>query len=255
MSTNMFIAGKGFVYRFDPRAKTVAVLLLCILVFVPLSWIGLAVVLSFTMLLAIVSVGFKQAVKPLAMIAPLLAMMLVFVPLTYRDSQALLSIGPHMVASTESVMQFGRLAGRFITLTYLCTLYFWTTPMGTILTTLGWFGLPYRFSLVLTLTFRFVPFIAEAFKMISDSHALREANLGQKAAKKQHLKDAVPTVTAALVFALKAIPNLAMSLEHRGFGRTAPRSRFRRLPLQAALFTHMAISIIMPISCWLVFRI
>jgi energy-coupling factor transport system permease protein len=163
-------------------------------------------------------------------------------------------IGSLTIATRESILQFSKFASRFIAITYLCILFFWTTTMATILATLRWFGLPYRQSLVITLAFRFVPFIAEAFKMISDSHAMRESTYGQKVHKRNRIKDIMPTVTAALVFSLKSIPNLAMSLEHRGFGRSNVRTTFRSLETNRSLFTHCALSVIICVLFWILFH-
>ncbi|MDX9809397.1 MAG: energy-coupling factor transporter transmembrane component T [Sphaerochaetaceae bacterium] len=254
MTTNMFIAGKGWLYRFDPRAKIIGLLLLCIQLFLPMRQFGLWLTVVFSLSLTIRSVGFKQSLAPLKMMLPLLIIMTLFVPLTYRDGQAMIAIGSFTIATKESLLQLSRLASRLISITYLCTLFFWTTEMSDILLSFRWYGLGYRSSLVLTLSFRFIPFIADALKMIIDSHALREANIGEKKNRKRRLADAVPTVTSALVFALKAIPNLAMSLEHRGFGRSNRRTVYHVLPSSSSLFTHMVVSVIIPVGYWVLLR-
>ena len=108
---------------------------------------------------------------------------------------------------------------------------------------LRWYGLSYKGALTVTLAFRFIPFIGETFVMIRDSHSLRSAT---ESSQKERLRlcDMVPAVTSALVFALKAIPHLATTLEHRGFGSSRPRSRNKQLEAKGGLFIHFLVSVI-----------
>ena len=90
--------------------------------------------------------------------------------------------------------------------------------------------------------------------MIQDSHALRNAGEATREDRRVGLSDVVPTVTAALVVALKSIPYLAMSLEHRGLGRNRKRTNFRRLYARGGLFTHFLVSVMIPTVFWVVFN-
>ena len=254
MTTNTFIAGKGILYRFDPRAKLLLLILLCIMVFLPISHLGLWSLVLLAFLATWLSVDFRQALQPLKTILPLLLIMVLFLPLTDRDGEVLVRIGRFVLVTREALVQLNRLSTRFIGITYLCSLFFWTTPMADITLALRWYGLSYKAALVLTLSFRFIPFIAEAFSMIQDSHALRETNLGEQDRHRHPIADMVPTVTGALVFALKSIPYLAMSLEHRGFGRSNRRTSYRSLAVRNGLFTHFLFSVIIPACFWLVFH-
>ena len=254
MTTNTFIAGKGFLYRYDPRAKLLLLVLLCVLVFLPISRIGLVVLLLSVFFVTWRSVGFRQALQPVKTILPLLVIMILFVPLTCRDGEVVLQVGGFPLATREALVQLIKLVTRFTTITYLCTLFFWTTPMGDITLALRWYGLSYQAALVLTLSFRFIPFIAEAFQMIQDSHSLRNANLGERERKRRPISDIIPTVTSALVFSLKSIPQLAMSLEHRGLGRANRRTGYRSLSRTRGLFTTFLFSIMIPACFWLMFN-
>lgn len=255
MIGNMFIAGKGALYRIDPRTKTLALLLFCLLLFFSLTIVGQIFLLLATLALALRAVGRVHAFKPLRLLLPLLLMMLFFVPFTHRTAPPLLVIKGFLWVTTTSLEKFIQLALRLVTLSYLFTLYFWTTPMGQILVTLRWYGLSYHGCLILTLAFRFIPFIAESFGLIRDSQALRNANIDQRRGRREFFSRIVPTVTAAIVFALRAIPNLAMSLEHRGLGRNNQRTSLQVLPESRHLFTQFLISIMITLGCWLLFRL
>ena len=255
MTTNTFIAGRGFLYLLDARSKLLLVVLLCILVFLPVTQVGLWALVCTTFLVAWHATGFKQALQPLKTILFVLILMTLFVPLTYRDGSVVLRIGEFAVATSESLENLSFLVSRFLAITYICTLYVWTTPMADINLALRWYGLSYQAALVLSLVFRFIPFIADSFRMIQDSHALRsQVEIDGEQSRRQRLADAIPTVTAALVFALKSIPYFAMSLEHRGLGRTEKRSNYRVLKAKGGLFTQLLLSVMIPTVFFLVFH-
>ena len=255
MTTSTFIAGRGFLYTFDARAKLFTVLALCIIVFLPVRQVGLWVLVASAFFSAWYATGFKQALQPIKTIVFVLAIMTLFTPLTYRDGEVLVRIGEFPLVTREALVNLNILVARFLGITYVCTLYMWTTPMADINLALRWYGLSYHAALVLTLAFRFIPFIADSFHMIQDSHALRSAAASEgERARRQRIADIVPTVTAALVVALKAIPHLAMSLEHRGFGREAKRTSYRHLAAKGGLFTHLLLSVMIPTVFWLVFN-
>ncbi len=255
MTTSTYIAGRGFLYWFDARPKLLTVLLLCIMVFLPVRQVGLWVLVGAAFLTAWHAIDFKQALQPLRTILFILIIMVLFTPLTYRDGEFIIFIGQFPFITREALMQVNNLAARFLGITYICTLYVWTTPMADINLALRWYRLSYKAALVLTLAFRFIPFIADSFGMIQDSHALRNAVMVKgKSSKRQRLLDVVPTVTAALVFALKSIPYLAMTLEHRGFGNNVKRSSYRQLHAKGGLFTHFLLSVMIPTVFFFVFR-
>lgn len=254
MTTSTFIAGRGLLYLFDARAKLLSLLALCVMVFLPVHTMGLWALVAALFLAAWHATGLRQALQPLKTILFLLAIMILFTPLTFRDGEVVIRIGSFAVATREALDNLNTLVARFVGITYLCTLYMWTTPMADINLAMRWYGLSYHAALVMTLAFRFIPFIAESFKMIQDSHALRNASDGQGRDGKERLSDIVPTVTAALVVALKSIPHLAMSLEHRGLGRIGKRTSYRRLVARGGLFTHLLVSVMIPTVFWLVFN-
>jgi energy-coupling factor transport system permease protein len=230
MTTNTFVAGRGFLYIFDARAKLFTVLLLCVMVFLPIRQTGLWTLVAAAFLSAWYATDFKQALQPIKTILFLLVIMVLFTPLTYRDGEVLVRLGQFPLATKEALLNLNILVARFLGITYICTLYMWTTPMADIN-------------------------IADSFHMIQDSHALRSATVadGERTGR-QRLADVMPTVTAALVVALKSIPHLAMSLEHRGHGRDTKRTSYRQLVAKGGLFTHLVVSVMIPTVFWLVFN-
>ncbi len=240
MISSTFVSGKGPWYAFDPRAKLLLVVLLCIEVFLPAPLWGIYLLFAVTFAFLFHALGLKMAFSPFKAIGLIILIMVLFIPFTHRTGKPLLVIGETVIATQDSLLQFATHTGRFLTITYLTTLFVWTTKMHDILLTFRWFRLPYSAALVITLTFRFIPFIAETFTRIQEAHSLRQSEHSQSKGWNA-LFDILPTISCTLIFALKSIPHLAMSLEHRGFGSSVKRSSYRRLPGNVSLFTHLVI--------------
>ena len=250
MTTNTYIAGTGWLYRFDPRAKILLMLLMCIWFFLPVSLLHLSIVVGLVVLSGSFNAGWHHAWRTFVSILPMLLFMVLFMPFNVRDGSPLLSIGGFALITAEGLEQALRLMSRFIGITYVCTLLFATTVMHEVMLALRWYHLPYKASLVVTLAFTYIPFIADGFSQISESHRLREAEDEKKRKFGQRLKDLVPTLTSALVVALKSIPNLAMSLEMRGFGRDERRTSYHSLDAYHHVCTHFLLSCIIPVAFW-----
>ncbi len=240
MISSTFISGKGPWYRFDPRAKLLLTLALCVEVFLPVDLVGLYLLFLLAFISLLQAVGARQAFSPLKAILPIITIMILFIPFTYRAGEPLLQAGSRVLLTRESLTQFLTHTGRFISITYLTTIFVWTTQMNDILLTFRWFRLPYNGALIITLTFRFIPSIADTFTRIQEAHSLRESTASQSKGWKR-IADILPAISCTLIYALKSIPHLAMSLEHRGFGNSSTRSRYRSLPAGSSLFTHLFI--------------
>ncbi len=258
MTTNTYIAGNGFLYRFDPRAKLLLMVLSCIWFFLPVTLLGAWLVVLAIVGAGLWNIGFKQVGKTFLTILPMLAFMVLFIPFNVRSGVPLWAIGSFVVVTREGLVQTLRLMSRFVGITYVCTLTLQTTPMSKVMLALRWYRLPYKASLVVSLAFRFIPFIADSFNQIRDSHRLRNPNIEEAETRKSYrtrLGDLLPTLTSALVVALRAIPQLAMSLEHRGFGLEGRRTSYHVLETTWRLFTDLFFSTMIPVFLWFVFAV
>ena len=252
MISSTFIAGRGFIYHIDARAKLLLVLLLCIEVFLPVSTIGMYILVLLSIIIAWYATSFKQAISPLKTILPLIIIMILFTPFTYTNSSPVLAVKGVTLATQEGLYSLNLLVARFTAITYLTTLFVWTTTMSDIMLTFRFYGLPYKGALVITLAFRFIPFIADSFHMVRDAFSLRVIN-ENKNSKKSRIFDILPTISCVLVFALKSIPNLAMHLEHRGLGRAQKRSNYHTIHAKGSLFTHLFFCVMIASLFYLIF--
>ncbi len=95
---------------------------------------------------------------------------------------------------------------------------------------LRWFGLPYPAALTVTITFRYIPFLAGTWHDVKDAARLRGSAAG-----------AGPVLAAVMVKAVKTIPALAMALESRGLGRPGPRTSLVSLGPSRQFALHAAV--------------
>jgi energy-coupling factor transport system permease protein len=256
MTTNTFIAGNGFLYRFDPRAKILSLILFCIWFFLPVTLTGLYVTVGAIILVGTLSTNLGWCWRTCKSILPMLVFMILFIPFNIRSGEPIATIGGWTVATREGVLQVARLVGRFVGITYVAMLLFSTTRMNEVMLSLRWYRMPYKVSLVIALAFTYIPFIADSFGQIADSHRLREAGEGEETRSVfSRLSNLVPTLTSALVVALRSVPYLAMSLEQRGLGRAGRRTSFHTLDSYRHAFTHFLLSGIIPAVLWFVFRV
>lgn len=255
MTVNTYVAGKGLLYRFDPRAKILLMLLLCVWFFLPVTLWGLYSVVACIILIGAANTSAGHAWRIFKSILPMLLFMVLFMPFNVREGQVIAKVGSFTLLTEEGLLQALRLAIRFIGITYVCTLLFATTVMTEVMLALRWYHVPYKATLVITLAFTYIPFISESFNQIAESHKLREAEQEQGKRLWQRIKDMMPTLTSALVAALRSIPNLAMSLEMRGFGRSEKRSSYHTLDSYRHTFTHFLLSIIIPLTLFVLCKV
>lgn len=252
MTSSTFIAGRGFLYRLDPRAKTLLLFLLVVWCFLPVKMAGLGFLLLLLLSLSLYSVGRKATRKVFLSILPMLVFMVVFMPFSQRGGKPLLTLGDEFVLVTrEGALQTLLLSLRFSTITYSCTLVLSTSRMHEVMSSLRWYRLPFKAILVITLAFTYIPFVADSFREISDSHKLRQASDSKG---RNRLKDMIPTLTSALVVSLRSIPFLAMSLEERGYGRDNKRSRYHDLSSFRHPLRDFLLVIVFPTILFFCFR-
>jgi energy-coupling factor transport system permease protein len=230
MNANIFVDGRGFLYKIDPRAKVIATLISCIYVFTPVSFYSIIALGIFFILLSFYSIGKKQTKNVIKSILPMLIIMLLFSPLYERDGSPLWIINNLLILTKEGLIQSLLLDFRFLSITFACSLLFTTTKMDEFMLALQDFKLPYKASLTISLVFRSIPSIFDSFVQIIDSHKLRRG-VDNKANKKlsNRIRNLFPTMTSALVVSLRSIPTLAMSLEARGYGLKRKRTNFHTL--------------------------
>ena len=246
MQINTYIAGSSLYHRFDVRAKIIFTILMCILVFFDMP---LAIHYTLTLLitlLSLASVKLKVTLHNIKLMLPVTIFMVIFMPLQERSGDPLLTLNNITIITKEGFYIVQVLISRFYFISMLCTLLLESSTSRDILLALKSFHLPSSACMVLSLALRFIPSFASTFSRIKDSQRLRLPNPDIEEGEKKSFTKLIPTFTSALVVALKSINTTAAALDLRGYGRERKKTEFYTLEGGVKLFTHLAISIIIP---------
>ncbi len=235
MQMTLFQQGNSIFHRFDPRAKILLLLFFLVYIFLPFGLIVHGTVLLLLIIASAVSTDWRDMFSPIIAIWPILILIALLTPPFYREDPIGITI---------------ELLLRFTSISYLFTLFFKTTEMSMIILTLRWFRLPYNAALVITMALRFIPYLGGVYHQIQDAHKLRMGSAEKINRFYQKIRSLIPVLTSVMIYAIKTIPELSMSLEHRGFGIPRKTSRLRvykSLKNGHKLFTHMGISVIIAV--------
>ncbi|MGM0431518.1 MAG: energy-coupling factor transporter transmembrane component T family protein [Spirochaetota bacterium] len=224
MQINLYLPGTTVLHRFDPRVKLLTAFVFSIYTFLPIPFVWLLVLFACLMLLTSWTLGIREAVAPARSMWPLLIMIVLLTPPFYREDPLLIT---------------GVLLFRILTITTLFYQLFRTTPMARILAALRWFGLPYQAALVVTISMRYIPYLAGIYHQIQDAHRLRGGGESDDRRLRARLGRVWPVLTSVLIYAIKSVPLLSMSLESRGFGLPGTHGKgYKHLSNDRKLFTH-----------------
>ena len=185
MRNSSYIALSTPYYSFDPRAKIIFTLLMCVLPFLPLTWMAQSLLTLLVVVLSCTQIGVKNTLKNIKVILPILILMTLLMPLQGRGGEPLLTVKNVLIVSENSLYSWQKILNRFLLLSLMCSLLMETTKSSSILLSLRSFHMPYSVALVLSLSLRLIPTISDTFMEIRDSQRLRLPNPGEEEAKKK----------------------------------------------------------------------
>ncbi len=217
----------GLIREFDPRAKIVFLVIFLVVFFLNISLVFLLGYLILTILLSVAFFGVRSLKPPLFGIAPLLLLIFVLTPLFNRSGEVLVVIGRIPIITVDGLLLGFRLVIRFCGITLVFFLFYLSTTQTEAILTLRWFGLPFRFALTITVSLRYIPYLTDVYNDIKSAHKLRGVFPGDNV--KGSRAKVFPILVSLMIYAIKRIPTLAMSLECRGLGRRKRRSSYLEL--------------------------
>ena len=166
------------------------------------------------------------------MTVPTMIMIAVLWVIFYRDTRSpwltwwILQIGPHNVAEgTAIALRVGALA--FVMFAWL-----FTTDQVTLVLGFQSLGLPFEWGLTLAIALRYLPTMANVFRMISEAQQARALNLSHRNPLLRG-RAYLPIAVAMLITALRTAQSLSHALESRALGATRQRTYLHRLHLRA----------------------
>lgn len=214
----------SFLFAADPRLKLVMLILCTASFFTPASPAGYGILTVASALLTVYTCGFRNMAAALRVIFPILLLTALMSPLFMGISETI------------------RIIFRFTGITLLFYLYFRTTTSDDFILTLRFFGIPFRFALIISISSRYIPFLLRAHKNAEAAHRLRKTDITPEPGKWNiiaGLKAMLPVLTSVLIQAIKNIPVLAMALETRGLGNAVKPTCFRRLTFRIPLIRQI----------------
>jgi energy-coupling factor transport system permease protein len=229
VTADFHLPGSSFIHRADPRARLLALPGLTACFLVPAEPLALLVLAAACLVVAGIALGGRQLAGLLRGLAPALLFIVLLTPPFTRGGTALITVAGFPLVTTAGVraviVYVSRLSG--IAAVFFALLR--TLRLEELVLALRWFGVPFPAALAVTVTFRYIPFLAGTWHEVKDAHRLRGAGTGPG-----------PVLTAVMVKAVKTIPLLAMALESRGFGRAGHRTSLVILPPTRRFVLHAA---------------
>lgn len=225
-----YIPTGSIIHRLDPRAKLVLFGLLVISITFTPSRIGLGIgiaVVLIALLVSRVSIGYalKGLVAPLPFLV-IIAIIQMFFYSSAADPLRLVTIGPVYI-TLSGVWAGVMLLVRFTALILSLTLATFCISTSELIQGLARLLAPLTklkihtmdFIMVIQITLRFLPFLAQTAERIAKAQASRGADWGVKSkGLLSRIKQVIPMIIPLFVISLRRSENLALAMDARAYG-------------------------------------
>jgi len=135
-----------------------------------------------------------------------------------------------LTAMHEGILQPLAMTLRFLVLTAAFSVFFLTTPPDELALALEEMRLPRDYSLLITMSFRFVPTLAQDVQIVMDALRSRGLEL-EKGGFTTRIRNYVYLMVPLVVFEVRRSLMIAEALEARGFGARTKPTRMVKLKL------------------------
>lgn len=231
-----YIEGQSFIHNLDPRSKLAGMFLFIVAVFLINSYLTLAVGFVFTIIvMRMTKIPFSfyiRAIKPLIFLIAFITLFHIFF---HAEGARLLKVGVFSIYTgglEKGIVAAGRMT---LFISFAAVLSFTTQPdrvanaLSHFLSPLQRIGVPTeRFSLMLSLSLRFIPTIFEEAERIWKAQVSRGFSLAE-----QPLKEKARRIIALLVpvtsSSFRRAESLADAMEARSYRLGATRSQYRQM--------------------------
>ena len=228
---DFYVAGKSRLHTLDPRVKLVLVAAGSVVLFL---WLNLpllvGVLVSIHLLLLGSGYPWSKLVAIWRAIALLLLLIVLIWPVFDKTGDLLVSLGPLNVHG-DALLRGVANAARIAAINFIFILWIGTTDARELVRGFVRLGVPFRWGMALTIGLRFIPTFAGTFATVSDAQQAR--GLVLRGWWYKRVRAMLPIFIAALVSALRASEQLAMTLEARGFGASRQRTTMRDIRMTA----------------------
>lgn len=236
--TDLYILRRGWLHAVDPRIKLLFVVVLLLLLLAARNlWLMLAVLLLIHLVVLSTGIPLGKLAAVWKPIVPVALLMSVLWIIFYPSGEPLIQVWIIRI-SLISLAQGLVLGLRIINLGLVVALWLYTTDQSAIVQSLVKLGIPFEWGLVLALALRYIPFVHDAYRTISDAQQARGLNLAQGSGLRRS-RLMLPIFISMIISSLRASDQIAIALQARGFGARGTRRTYlgelRLAPLDYAL--------------------
>ncbi len=226
----------SFLHRRDPRAMLAVYFLLLAATTFTKSLVGILIALGLVLILfAIGRIPLRYALRGLLPPLPfllILAVLQVFISIHPPDAQPLFE-WKFISIYTSGLLAAGKLLLRFVALILLLSLASFTLSTSemihgseSLLKPLTYLRIPvHDLVMVIQVTFRFIPFLAQTAERIAKAQASRGAEWGtRKGGLLARTRQIVPLIVPLFMISLERAETMALAMDARGYGSNPRRS-------------------------------
>ena len=230
---DLYVPGRSWAHRLDPRVKLLFVACFVVLVlvydnlFFMLAALVLVHLLHFSARVPAAKLRFVwRTLLPVALLMALLW------TLFYPRGEPVATVW--IVEITVLALAQGAALGlRILVMAFAVFAWLYTTDQAALVRSLVKIGMPYEWGLVLALALRYIPAFQGSYALVSDAQAARGLEL--RGAGFARVKGMMPVFVAMIVTSLRASEQLARAIEARALGAPGVRrSVFRDIRFRPA---------------------
>lgn len=250
----LYIPGKTFFHKLDPRAKIVFLILVSTSIFtirnIPLALFGLAVMIA---MWGFAGLPWKTLYGLLKTLFGVFVFLFIVQSIFYPGEQAVIKplipnfiplIGGVGKITVEGILFSVLLTLRLLTMIILMPLVSMTTPVQNLALGLAKLGLPYRISFTTTSALNMVPILQSEVGIIMDAQKLRAMRIYEKGKIIDKLKSYTALVTPLVIGAMRRAQSMAVAMDSRAFGATKTRTYLEDIRLKRIDWLFMVITVI-----------
>jgi len=182
MSTlyDIYQPGTSWLHRLDARVKVISTVCACILLLVMRNvWFMLAMLVLLHIVLVSGGMGRQRIAWVWRMALPTMIMIALLWILFYRQEGKVLFTWWFIHISAQNLAEGMAVALRIGSMAFAVFVWLFSTDQSTLVRSLVALGLPYDWGLTLAISLRYLPTMANAFRMISDAQQARALDLRQ----------------------------------------------------------------------------
>ncbi|USG66084.1 energy-coupling factor transporter transmembrane protein EcfT [Brevibacillus ruminantium] len=238
IAIGQYVPGTSFLHRADPRSKMLFIILFAFLVFMANNVITYAILISFTLVIILVSrLSLSYILKSLRPIWILVLFTVILHLLITKGGEVYFKWGWFSIEE-QGVRQAIFISLRISLLVLVSSLLTLTTSpidltegLERLLGPTGRIGVPvHEIALMMSIALRFIPTLMEETDKIMKAQMARGANFtsGNLLRRIQHL---IPIVIPLFIGAFRRAEDLALAMEARGYRGGVGRTRLNKLTL------------------------